>query len=396
MADPDKSGHWSSLAAGLGATPPADDEVESTDAGEPEAVEPAGQADIEEPIVEHLRPSTVPLQAPPTDWSKLAGDLGIEIPEQAYEPTFEPTSEPASVQIDTSPPTVDVDEPPLPTEEVSDQAPLLEESDDWGQVAEEDEDNELAELALDARDDGGFASGIFDDSLDVEIDDEEADFIADIAEADGLETGVDPADSDEPSAEKKPGRRRRRRRPRGRKSSDDVTDTPPELAADEQSDDAVTIADGESEDTLEISLVADETESASSDSEEPPTKTKRRRRRRRGSGRKTTPTSEDDQPSEEESPESDDEPKVLSDDKPRRRSRRKASPDVKSEDGQEDEGSGKAPRDSHRAIPSWAEAIDVVISANVENHKKSSPGGPSRSRGGRKRGGREKSSDKAK
>jgi hypothetical protein len=35
-----------------------------------------------------------------------------------------------------------------------------------------------------------------------------------------------------------------------------------------------------------------------------------------------------------------------------------------------------------------------VIAANLENHKKSSPGGASRSRGGRKRSGREKSPDK--
>jgi hypothetical protein len=379
MSDQDKSGHWSSLAAGLGATPPADDKVESTDAGEPEGVESAPQADIEEPVVEHSRPRTVRQEGPPTNWSELADNLGVEIPAQAFEP--------ASAQLDTSPPTVDVDEPALPTEEASDQTPLLEESDDRDQVAEEDEDNELAELALDARDDGGFASGVFDDSVDVESDDEETVVVADTDEVDGRETGVDTADTGEPPAEKKPGRRRRRR-PRGRKSDDKRTDTPPEPATDEQSDDAVAIVDGESEDTLETSLVADETESASPDSEEPPTKTKRRRRRRRGSGRKTTPTSEDDQSAEKETPESDD--------TPRRRGRPRDSGDVESEDGQEKEESGKAAKDSHRAIPSWAEAIDVVVSANLENHKKKKPGGASRSRGGRKRGSREKSSDRAK
>ena len=391
MSDQHKSDHWNSLAAGLGATPPADDKVESTDAGEPEGVQPAEQADIEEPIVKHSQPRAVRPEVPPTDWSKLAGNLGVEIPEQPYEP--------ASSQLDAFPSTVDVDEPPLPTEEASDQAPLLEWPDDRDQVAEEeddDEDNELAELALDARDGGGFASGIFSDPLDFESDEEEADFIADVAEIDGLETDVDAADTDEPPDEKKPGRRRRRRRPRGRKSSDNRTDAPPEPATDDRSDDAVAIVDGESEDALETSLVADETESASSDSEEPPTKIKRRRRRRRGSGRKTTPTSEDDQPAEKESPESDDEAEVQSDDPPKRRGRRKTSGDEEPEDGQEEEKSDKAAKSSHRAIPSWAEAIDVVISANVENHKKSSPGGGSRSRGGRKRGGREKSSDRAK
>ena len=384
MSDQDKSDHWNSLAAGLGATPSADDKVESADAGEPEGVEPALQADTEEPVLDRLRPHSVPKEAPPTDWGRLAGDLGIEVPEQP--------SEPVSSEFETSPPTVDADEPSLPSEEASDRAPLLLEPDDQDPVAEEE--NELAELVLDARDGGGFASGIFDDPVDIEPGDEEADFIADVVETEGLETDVDAADPDKQPAEKKPGRRRRRR-PRGRKSSDSQTDVPSEPATDDQ-DDAVAIVEGEGEDTLETSLVADETESASSDSEEPPTKIKRRRRRRRGSGRKTTPTSEDDQPAEKESPESDDEAEVQSDDPPKRRGRRKTSGDEEPEDGQEEEKSDKAAKSSHRAIPSWAEAIDVVISANVENHKKSSPGGGSRSRGGRKRGGREKSSDRAK
>ena len=384
------------MATGLGATPPDDDEVESADTGEPEGVESAPQVNIEEPIVEHSRPREVAEAAPPTDWGKLAGDLGVEVPDQP--------SEPASGQRDTSPPMADVDEPPLPSEEASGRSRLLAEFDDQDQVA--DEDNELAELALDARDDGDFASGIFNDPIDIESDDEEADFIADIAEVDDLETevdaadtDVDTADTDEQPSERKLGRRRRRRRPRGRKSSDSQMDTPSEPATDDQSDDAPGVMDGEGEDRLETSLVADETESASTDSEEPPTKPKRRRRRRRGSGQKTAPAAEDDQSAEKESTESDDEPKVLSDDAPKRRGRRRTSLDVKSEDGQkeeEEEESGKTARSSHRAIPSWAEAIEVVISANVENHKKSPPGGPSRSRGGRKRGGRDKSPDKAK
>ena len=389
MSDQDKSDHWSSLASGLGATPPDDDQVESAEDREPESVETSPQAEVEEPIVEHSRPRIAPVEAPPTDWGRLAGDLGIAVPEQP--------SDAASAQSDPLPPMVDVDEPAFPSEEASDQPHLLEESDEWDQdeecQAEEDQDNELAELALDARDGGGFASGVFSDPLDVESDAEEEDLISDTADVDGLEADVDTVDTEEPPAEKKSGRRRRRRRPRGRKSSDSQTDTPSEPATDEQSDDAIAFVDGEGEDTLETSLVADETESASSDSEEPPPKTKRRRRRRRGSGRKTAPTSEDDQPAEEESPESDEEPKVLSDDTPGRRGRREASRDVDSEEDQEEE-SGKTARSAHRAIPTWAEAIEGVISANLENHKKSSSGGSSRSRGGRRRGGRDKPANK--
>ena len=405
MSDQNKSDHWSSLASGLGATPPDDDQVESAEDREPESVEPPPQADVEEPIVEHSRPRIAPVEAPPTDWGRLAGDLGLAVPEQPFDA--------ASEQSDPSPPMVDVDEPEYPSEEASDQPHLLEESGEWGQDEEdqqdedqqdedqqdeegqdeEDQDDELAELALDARDGGGFASGVFSDPLDVESDAEEEDLISDTAEVDGLEADVDTVDTEEPPAEKKSGRRRRRRRPRGRKSSDSQTDTPSEPATDEQSDDAIAFVDGEGEDTLETSLVADETESASSDSEEPPPKTKRRRRRRRGSGRKTAPTSEDDQPAEEESPESDEEPEVLSDDTPGRRGRREASRDVDSEEDQEEE-SGKTARSAHRAIPTWAEAIEGVISANLENHKKSSSGGSSRSRGGRRRGGRDKPANK--
>ena len=385
MSDQNKSDHWNSLASNLGATPPADDKVESADAGEPEVVEPEPQADIEEPIVERSRERTVPEEVPPTDWGKLVGDLGLEPPEQPSEPAFG--------QDDTSPPPASLDEPAIPPEEASDQVQLAVEPDDQDQVAEE-EDNELVELALDARDGGGFASGVFDDPADIQSDDEDAEFIADDANADASLTDVDATDTAEPPAEKKSGRRRRRRRPRGRKSSDNQADMPPEPSAGNQPDDAVAIVDDETEDALETPLVADETESASPDGEEPPTKTKRRRRRRRGSGRKTTPASEDDQSAEKDSLESDDKSEVLSNDKPKRRSRRKTPRDAELEVDQETEESGKTSKSSHRAIPSWAEAIDVVISANLENHKKTSGG--SRSRGGRKRGGRERSSGKAK
>ena len=54
-----------------------------------------------------------------------------------------------------------------------------------------------------------------------------------------------------------------------------------------------------------------------------------------------------------------------------------------------------APKASHRNIPSWEEAIGIVISANQEARAKSPAGKPSRGgRGGRGRGGRGKSSDK--
>ena len=404
MSDQDKSDHWNSLAAGLGATPPADDPAERSDSEEPEDVETVAGADTEEPVVERAQPQAArAVTPPPTDWGRLAGDLGVKIPDRPLEP--------ASDHLNTFPSKADLDAPLRLTEEASAPVPLLTESTlDQAPAAEEDsveedsaeESNWPAEPAQETRDDGGFALGIFDDSAEVESDDEATDFIAEVAEVDILDTDMDVEETDldatvteEPPAEKKPGRRRRKRRPRGRRSSESRTEESPEPTPDDQSSEAATIGDDE-EDALETSLVTDETESASTDSEEKPTKSKRRRRRRRGSSKKPATTAEDREPAEVEAQKPDDEPEAESDRAGKRRGRRKASSDTESDDSPEKGSSGKPAKDSHRGIPSWAEAIDVVVSANLENHKKNSGGGGSRSRGGRKRSGREKSSGKAK
>ena len=55
----------------------------------------------------------------------------------------------------------------------------------------------------------------------------------------------------------------------------------------------------------------------------------------------------------------------------------------------------KPAKPSHRGIPSWQEAVDVLISANLEaRSKKTNGGSSSHSRGGRGRGSREKSPEK--
>ncbi len=403
MSDQDKSDHWNSLAAGLGATPPADERGESSDSGEPEDVDTSTQAEVEEPVAEPPRPQVARKEpAPPTDWSKLVGDLGVEIPEQP--------SEPVSTQLDTFPPKADVDPPlrlvkeprepvPLLTESVDDQAPAAEE--DFAEEDSAEEDIEPAAATLPVRDDNGFGRGLFDDPSEVEDDDETAGFIAEVSEVDILdldmdveEAEIDAIVAEEPPAEKKPGRRRRKRRPRGRKSSESRTEESQEPTEDDKSGEAVVIGDDENEDTLEASHAGEETESASADSDAPPTKSKRRRRRRRGSGKKAATPPEDGEAAEAEAEKPDDEAKVEPKESGKGRGRRKTSREEESDDSEEDTSS-KPAKDPHRAIPSWAEAIDVVVSANLENHKKN-PGGGSRSRGGRKRGGRDKSSGKTK
>lgn len=174
-----------------------------------------------------------------------------------------------------------------------------------------------------------------------------------IADTDTSSDG-DSADGEDGERPKRKRPRRRRRGGRGRKSSNEATveeNALGENVADEQDNGEATADTGES-------------------SEDGETRKPRRRRSRRRSrsGEKSEATVEksavDDDDDELEDALGDDEGKE-DDDNPR----------------------GSNRRQRHRNIPTWSEAIGMIVDANLEQRAKS-PSKPQGSRGGRGRGGR--------
>jgi hypothetical protein len=120
-----------------------------------------------------------------------------------------------------------------------------------------------------------------------------------------------------------------------------------------------------------------------------------KRRRRRGSGRRKG-AGRDGEPARSDTAE---EVPAAADDSEARQAVGGKAAEPKPDDAPAKTGSRKAAKSAktaHRGIPSWGEAVGIVISANMEARAKKPSTSSSRSRGGRGRGGRDKSGDRAK
>lgn len=325
MADSSEPNHWTQLASELGATP-------DPSAAEPPKVQPektksqseaatGGPAATPKPRRVNV-PS--PPQRPPSDWSRLADELGVR-----SEPSAEvaaPGARPAPTE-----PKAEVE---VPQSTRTDLVPM---------------------------------------GTEVEL------------------PAIGP-ESTEPSGEreeKTSGRRRRRRRSKLQKPVDaepaKTAEKPPE-AGEESSP---------SEEPNEAA-VAD----PSAEEEESQERSKRRRRRR-GSGRKKSAPRKADEPAKSESGSEveaegadADSPEESGGEPSKQQPDDSATKSGTTENVKEDKPS-KPSGPGHRSIPSWQEAIGMIISANMESRaKRPSGSSSSRSRGGRKRGGRDKPGDK--
>ncbi len=149
----------------------------------------------------------------------------------------------------------------------------------------------------------------------------------------------------------------------------------------------------------------------SEEEEDRPKRKRARRRRRGGRGRKSADleasnetASDADEKKAEELAEDGDSPR------PKRRRRRRSRGSADGGDGQsaaedqleeavtgEDNDEGENPRrgrQRHRNIPTWSEAIGMIVDSNLEERAKS-PSKPQSSRGGRGRGGRRRGGKKS-
>jgi hypothetical protein len=205
----------------------------------------------------------------------------------------------------------------------------------------------------------------------------------------GLE-GSEPAMERPETSQDRPERRRRRhrrgRRPDRRPVSESVSEPSDDL--DIESDLELDLSEPEPE-PLEGGVQSPEREAESPRGEEPRGAGRRRRgdqRRERSPERESAPWpaaaaegSELDQlivrPPAEEAARADSITERVAEE-----------PDMEDmDDDADDDDADKVDKEGHRAIPSWEEALSVIINKNLESRTKRPNGGPSRGHGGRGR-----------
>jgi len=357
MSEPEKRDHWADLADLVGAQPSPKQEG----AAEPTVPPPAEPVVEQAPAPAPRRPE--PPRREPVDWGRLAAELGLALaPEPAAAPaaTPEPVAEASLAESDE--PLADL------------------EAEEHARVRAEAWQSQLVEVS----------DPVFLDTADEE-------------EPPALE-GSEPAiegeavaeeqatsDSGGPAEQGERGERRRRRKKRRRRKSGEGAARGEQGAGGESGAEvaaSVPVDAGPAEQYLETVLSGDSTAEAAdsgeamaeaaSEGERREGRKRRRRRRKKRSGEPSAAAAEsstDESQSDisaESTAEDDDDAEAEHDD---------IGLEHDGVDG--DEGDESSGRLSHRAIPTWDQAIGLMIARNMEARAKH-PNGPSR-RGGKGR-----------
>lgn len=370
----------------------ASDDVELFEQSEPldepesETVAPP-VAEIESSFLPAPPPEPVTVAPDRSHWRSLLGELGLDLPPEPEEPPPMPAAETSVVPLEV----VSRSERFGAREAEIVDAELIEEPD-----AEQQQSPQAVSMP--------FGAGLFTEDEEQQFVREaprqehppEAETPVELVEA--IERDVDDVDkdtdTDDESSPKKRGRRRTRRWKR----------LHPATEASEESESLAPVAEVEEREvaeTFEIldDLFADEeaTEQARTveETDEPATgeePRKRRRRRRRRSRKGEAATTDRAEFGGEETPDLDDEESEIDDllegDEPqeeskeleRRRPARRARPprrpvaEERMELADEDDDEEDSDRPAHRQIPTWEDAVGIVIGLNMEARAKS-PGG---------------------
>ena len=339
--------HWKELTDDLGVAADEKPDVEkplgqdqaTPTAGEPAAMKPSKAA----------RPAKKPRCA--SDWGGLANQLGLPTPEPVEADVIPEAFDALADAEATLPPasSPEVDEPAGGPRATHEQQPTPA---DWAESVPLDlgEPDEIRAETVTEE----FFEEVFEAQMEAE------------AEADDAESGraVREAefDEEEPAPRRRRGRRRRRpdRSRTGEPSAEEAT------SSEDEDDDAA----------AEIGQLAEEGEDGEAE-----TRSRRRRRRRRRPSKREEAESELGEEDEQETDE-------LEDTRRRRGRRSRAKTDAEISEDREDLDSDdvEAPARKHRKIPTWDEAIDLIVGGNLESRSKS-PGGKGGSRRrGRRRG----------
>lgn len=332
MSEQGKQDHWSSLLSNLGVDAPAEEPSPEVPDEEIAAVAPVPPPPRPRPKSSVQPPAREPRRSP-QDWLRLADDLGVAVPDEqrAIADVTEPepaTEPPPAILAERDPWTAEAAMPSVASESISE-----------------------AEMALDDLDEFHAESEVEGQSVQ----------------------------RPEEEGERKLRRRRKRRRKTRR------PEETPAVSREPQEDDSTDFVTAEVVDE-EGEVEAFSLEAVQEEVDEEPAQKRPKRRRRRRSGRK-----KESQEDENTRSEPDETTAVEPEDEDF------DSDDI--EDGTDDEETISARREGrqrekplHRGIPNWKEAIDVVISANLESRSKHPDrGSAGRGRGGRNRGPRERS-----
>lgn len=391
MTDPHETNHWDLLASKLGATPPPPDEKPPQVEADHKQTEPKVKAQV---VPSRAAPPTAdsppkPRRAP-TDWAQLAEQLGLERQEAAPAPAATaPGPESAAEATEAHEGATEVS-PGLPA------APSESEQAACGSLGQDAQSTDAAPAFTE--------SGL--ESTMPAIGPEQAagkstrtDLVPMGAEAElpGIPGG--PARFAGVGEGKAQGRGRRKRRKRAQKPLDEkraenALEKPGREPKEEQPaplDEEPSLGK-QPDDSAVAGLRAKEEQSK---------ERSKRRRRRRSSAKKKGAGKRDDESGE---PGRQDEVVAAPGDSESARAAAGKTNQAKPErakaksDGSKGSKSGnasKAAKGSHRSIPSWEEAVGIIITGNMEARAKRPSGSSSRSRGGRNRGGRDKSGEKA-
>lgn len=337
MTDQERPDHWALLASELGAEPPPEKEAGDEQPSAQEIVSEEPKAPLPEgPRYSFTRPET---QRTASDWLRLAEHLGAAVDAETISQTTEETTSTEVVEQQTPASVIPPEPPTVVMEPVE-------------------------------------ADGAVVDVVDVfsEGDEQLGDQLVDRVDTEAVEEQERP--------DKKRRRRRRRRRPRKPEEARETIDEGETSAEEEE--------EGFDNDVDESDVAASSSESLivspmSPDPTETPSRG-RRRRRRRSSGKKKEGAGAAETPADIAVDQSllsvTGEAALVPVDEPEfEMSHAVLGDEDDHAEGTDEDG---IERPIHRGIPTWDEAVGIVITRNMEARAKN-PGGQQRSRGNRGR-----------
>jgi len=359
--------HWNELADMLGAPPP--ESAEPTP--EPEQKPPIESATPPAPPRREVR---TPASVAPNHWRGIAGSLGLEVPDEVDPPSppqladneHSETDQPGSSPAYSAARHEGMREPGYDEERL------------FGEVEDDRRDSEVPPAST-----SYFAAPVFEsDDRDGPSDVGDADplvvpqerFLDEVSgdfESDSIDnhSESDNDGAEESSDDTGSGRRRRRRRRGRRGMRTEGDDSQSKVPSDQDEDEAgLSVRD----------VAVDGVEEADPDAEQESDarRGRRRRRRRRSSardeGRETAAVGEESDDDDDDESSLDFERELATD--------TRGHVDV-DDDDDDDEPSGDSETDvsmgKHRKIPTWAEAIDMIVTSNLAGRPKN----PNASRG---------------
>ena len=351
-----QKGHWRSLLEALGMPVPEEPEAapeeESMLASEAALPADAGAEAAAEPMVESQPRTPRPEhQRPPSDWYALANQLGIEVepPPPEEPPVVEPVvaQETAASETEVIAAETKVDDAATPADTLREEG---------SESFIEFEQEEVFELEVSGFD-------------DVDFGDDQSTFSQVVAMDEVAESLTEESDEeeDEETLEAQPAEPSRRRRRRGRRRGG--ADRQRGRQRGEEED------EGELEEELtgdmEESEVSEPDEQAEETDEATGTPSRRsRRRRKRGTRRDTQKAQDQDENDQEERDEDDRDVE--------------ADEDIEAEQVGSRSGKSTGGRTKHHKIPTWEEAISLLVTSNMQSRSRSSAS-RGKSRGPRRR-----------